>query len=422
MDRTVELPVVPPIALATTHKAAYAGLGLAGAATILGLLAGGVDAVNTIRLFLVLVGSITAGFAVSFRPERWQVWLLGAATALLCVFGLPAHWDSFRLLFTVLASIGLLRSGLLALSPGKRIALISAFILFHFGGILMAVTAPYPYPWLVDQLFRRVYEPYLQFAYLRNAYHFYSPEPGPAAIMACLIETEDGEEVGADGVKRKKYRREWVVTPRRPEHIKDPLGVTYFRRLSLTDGISHRDARNVEAFERTDILERRQKVTVPGHVPLIPLHPNEPNNQQFLLPDATIVRFVLPSYAQHMLMELPEKDRGKSTVKIYRLEHRTLSVGGFIGLNNNRLPGDPYYPTTYWPYFLGEFGFVHKDANDPNSPLEVRLLDPRAEMLYWLVPIVPKPGGAGLGDKNWKDFDDYLSVHAGLKFDWSKLR
>lgn len=420
MDRDADaaFSVVPPIALATSRKVAFTGLGLAGAAALLGLLDAAIDVngfVNTVRLFMVFFGAVAAGLAISFRPERWQSWLLGAGTALLGLFGLPGTWDSFRLLFGVLAGVALIRTVLLAVSGRLRYALVSAIILFHFSGILMAVTAPYPDPPMVDQLFRRVYEPYLQFVYLRNAYHFYSPEPGPASIMACLVETADGEEVGADGVSRKKYRRKWIITPQRPEHVKDPLGVTYFRRLSITDGMSHRDTRNITNFERTDILERRQAIAVPGHNPTIPLLRNAAAAPQFQLPEATIVRFVLPSYAQHILMDLPEADRGKSTVKIYRLEHHTMTVQEFIGakVGNVRQPADPYGPTSYFPYFLGEFGFVHPDPNNRNIT-EVRLLNPRAEMLYWLVPINPSEDG--------KTYTDYLSIHAGLTFDWSKLR
>ena len=104
-------------------------------------------------------------------------------------------------------------------------------------------------------------------------------------------------------------------------------------------------------------------------------------------------------------------------MKLYRVEHRTLTVGAYIGLvNPGKRPGDPYHPTTYWPYFMGEFGFVPV----PNKPGEwrVELLDPQEPMLYWLVPIIGDPGT----DPNRKDYIDYLSVHAGREFDWSLLR
>lgn len=429
MDRDASAPidVVPPIAWATTRKVALTGLGFCGGATLLGFAALAMGEppalLHTARLLLVFAGAVTAGLAISFRPELIAVWLLGAATALLGVFGTPSHWDSFQVLFTVLTGVALLRALLLVLPPKFRLGLVSAFLFLHFFGILLATTSPGPTPWMVDQLYRRFYEPYLQFVYLRNAYHFYSPEPGPASIMVVLLKTEDGEEVTADGIRRKKYRLEWLVTPRRPEHVKDPLGVTYYRRLSLTDQISRGfpDLINSETFEKSEIRSRRYRLAIPGNDPYIPLHPNEPDYLEYRLPDQQVSRYLLPSYAQHILMDLPEQDRTRTTVKIYRIEHRTLSVGAYIGISNpGQKPGDPYYPTTYWPYFLGEFGFV-KDANDANK-VKVELLDPQAEMLYWLVPVFERPAGGIPGDLNKKDYIDFLSIHAGREFEWSKLR
>ena len=62
-----------------------------------------------------------------------------------------------------------------------------------------------------------------------------------------------------------------------------------------------------------------------------------------------------------------------------------------------------------------------KDPSDP-SKLKVELLDPQAEMLYWLVPILERQGGGVPGDAKKKDYLDFMSIHAGHEFDWSKLR
>ena len=43
-------------------------------------------------------------------------------------------------------------------------------------------------------------------------------------------------------------------------------------------------------------------------------------------------------------------------------------------------------------------------------------------MLYWLVPVIERPGGGIPGDLNKKDYIDFLSIHAGREFEWSKLR
>ena len=418
-DAAAIADVVPPVDWSVVQRMAGAGVALGAGAAVLGLL--DVPVLNTVRLFAVFFGAVAGGLAVSFRPERVTTWLLGAAVAVACLLGTPSHWDSFRLLFGVIAAVALLRAGLLTLPTKYRLTAISLLILVHFFGILLATTSPSPTPWMVDQVYRRVYEPYLQFVYLRNAYHFYSPEPGPASLIVCLLKTEDGEEVGADGVKRKKYRTDWLVTPRRPADVRDPLGVTYFRRLSITDQIArgYPDMMNAETFEKSEIRARRMALSVPGSNPHIPMHVREPDYLEYKMPDTIGVRYLLPSYAQHILMDLPEQDRGRTTIKIYRVEHRTLDVGSFVGISNyGRKPGDPYYPTTYYPYFLGEFGFV-KDPQDPKK-VRIELLDPQEPMLYWLIPIQERPGGVP-GDPK-KDFIDYFSVHAGRDFEWSLLR
>src|SRR5438045_224861 len=70
--------------------------------------------------------------------------------------------------------------------PARRVVL-SLLLLVHFAGILTAVTAVDPQggsaPWVSRQLFARVYRPYLGFMYLSNAYHFYSPNPGPPTLL-----------------------------------------------------------------------------------------------------------------------------------------------------------------------------------------------------------------------------------------------
>ena len=417
MDRDAPLPlppsvhdVVPPVAWETVRKVALTGLALAGAAAALGLVAtfaGEVPSVlHTARLLLVFAAGVFAGSAVSLRATMWQAWALGAATAAAAWVGTPAHWDSFRLLFAVLGAVAIFGAVLAAAPVRWRLRLVSAFIVFHFCGILMATTAPPPTPWLTDQLYQRVYNPYLQFAYLRNAYHFYSPEPGPASLLFCLIKTETGEQVGDDGVKRKTYSQKWVVLPKRPADVRDPLGLTYYRRLAITEGASRSipDIMLPQMFEKTEMQEARQQLTLPGSNPQIPFHPIEPGYLQYRLPTPDIMRFVLPSYSQHLILaNTPDPEAAlKTTVKIYRVEHRTLSVQDFRG------GVGPYHPTTYKPYFVGEFNAYGE------------LVNPREPMLYWLVPVSPRPGGTAADPK--KNYDDYLSVHAGHEFDWSQLR
>jgi hypothetical protein len=417
--------VVPPVAWETARKVGLLGAGLTAAAAALGLAAtligdGTPSAVHTARLLLVFVGTVTAGLAISFRPEKWEAWAIGAAAGALAVAGIPAHWDSFRMLLGIFTAVAVARLVLVLVPTGWRLGLVSAFIVFHFGGIFMATTSPPPTPWFVDQVYNRVYNQYLQFAYLRNAYHFYSPQPGPASILACLIKTEK-EEVGPTGETRKGYDLKWVVLPTRPKDIRDPLGLTYYRRLSITDQISRGtpDLLNAATFEQTEMSARRGRVA-----DQYPLHPTEPNVLQYRVPSPEVARFLLPSYAQHLILEntpTPEA-AARTTILMYRLEHQTLGVMEFTGKGTaDGRPGDPYHPVTYRPYFLGEFELVSEDPTNPGAS-RVRLRNPQEPMLYWLLPVLPRPGGPAPGDPAKKDYVDYMAKHAGLEFDWSQLR
>lgn len=173
--------VVPPFEWPAVRRVGSLGLSLLAAAAGLGLIATAVDVpwpVHTARLFLVLFGAVTTGAAVSMRPDLWPAWAVGAIGAALAVVGTPAHWDSFRLLFLVLSAVAVLGAVARAVPARYRLPAVSAVVLFHFAGIFFATTTPPATPWVTEQAFVRIYNPYLQFLYLRNAYHFYSPQPG----------------------------------------------------------------------------------------------------------------------------------------------------------------------------------------------------------------------------------------------------
>jgi hypothetical protein len=428
MDRDVLAPspdAVPPVRWETARKVLLLGAGLTAVAAGLGLVATVVDNtpwwVSTVRLLLVLGGVVTTGFGMSLRPELGRSWGIGGLVALLGWAGTPAHWDSFRLLFLILATIAFARGVVVILPTVWHIRVVSAFIIFHFFGIFMATTSPHPTPWLTEQLYHRLYNQYLQFTYLRNAYHFYSPAPGPASVMCCLIKTElPGEtEVTADGQVRKKYDRHWVVLPRRPADVRDPLGLTYYRRLCLTDQISRRASERFSAstFEKNEVFNRRKNRSQTP--PAIPFHPSESEDVQYWLPTPEVARYLLPSYAKHLILEeTPNSETAaRTTLKFYRVEHRTLGVQEFVGFGypgwrpgDPHRPGNPYHAVTFRPYYMGEF-----DATG-------QLRDPQNDMLYWLLPILPRETAAFVPGEQGKDYVDYMSIHAEFPFDWSQLR
>lgn len=415
---------VPPFSPRFVQKTGLFGVGSLALAVLIGAISLALgdsipsDLTNGLRLLLVFVGVVTTGSAISMRPDLWWTWGFGTVASLLAVFGLPNQWDSFQMFFSVVTGVSAVGMVICRLSAQWRILVVSAILLFHFSGIFMATTAPPSTPWLTEQLFRRIYNPYLQFLYLRNAYHFYSPEPGPASILAFFIKTEKVDPVTG----QKESKTEWIVSPRRPANVRDPLGLGYYRLLSLNEQTSRGSpglATPSDQFEKTEMYYRRSLMQYK-----IPFHPVETHMVQYKLPNQDIARYVLPSYASHVIVwNTPDPEAAKNTtVKVYRLEHRDLPP--------DRLSkGDsPYHPSTYRPYFLGEF-----DAYG-------RLLDPRERFLYWMIPIIPDPTQQLPNDPAnpyMKDYTDYLSVHAldltpqevrrenvtnGRVFNWSQLR
>ncbi len=422
IPRTDEL--LPPPDPRSAYQVALTGLGLSAAAAALGVASAviwgdtpavwdGVPAsgesvpapLHTARLVLTGLGALLAGSAVSMRPGLWKVWFAAAGTGLLAaVIGLPDHWDSARLLarvLTVLAAAGAL---LAALEPLYRYSLVSLAVLFHFGGILTATTWPQPTPWVTEQLSSRVYHQYLSFIYMRNAYHFYSPEPGPASQLLMLVKYDEIDP--ATG----KPRAEWSVLPQRHEHMKDPLGLTYYRRLSITEMVAGTipDLFSAQTFEKLDAKQRRWSRALPSAGPnQIPFAPDqvEPQYLQYRIPRPDITRYLLPSYARHVCAESEAATGRKvASVRIYRAEHRITPTLAFVQ------GADPYDPVTYRVYYLGEY--------TPDGTL----VNPQDEMLYWLVPIVPREGGPSPDDPEHRTYDDYLSRHAGFVFDWKRMR
>jgi hypothetical protein len=397
---------------------------MSAAAAVLGLVAGSMApppaALTPAQLFLCFAGVVTAGAAVSLRPDLWWVWALGAASAALGSVGLPASWDSFPPLFRTLAGLAAAGAVLSRASVPARMGVASAAVVFHFSGIFTATVSPPPQPWVVEQLWTRVYEPYLRFVYLRNAYHFYSPDPGPASVLVFHLRTESKEPGGAPAYK-------WVIVPKRPEDVRDPLGVSYYRRLSLTEHSSRPGGGLMTPWdeaEKNEAVKRRSGRALPGRLP-IPFHPLEPQPAQYFQPSPEVTRFLLPSYASHIVLEhtAGADEAARTTAKVYRLQHRTMPVEQFARRMPNGQYQDPYHPGTYRPYFMGEY-----DARG-------NLLNPQEEMLYWLVPVVPRFPAPG--DPVPKTYEDYMSSHAlgmpidevlaaderaGRVFDWSLLK
>ena len=390
---------VPPPDPAKVYRLAGVGIALTVAAVALGLVAGesGPSVTSTIRLVLVALGTLIAGSALSLDPKLPLAWLLAATAAGLAAAGLPEHWDSIRMLARVAAGAGVIGAALAAVTMKVRIVAVSCAVGYHYFCIFMATTWPDPTPWFTQQMGTRVVLPYIQFVYLKNAYHFYSPEPGSASHMFFLIVYDKVDP------QTGKPEAEWVTMPDRKAHWKDPLGLSYFRRLSLTEqGSQSMPPISEQTAEWREIESRRAAVAqgAQPNVPAIPFAPREMDPVQYRMPRYDITRYLLPSYAAHLLHTYSSDRRKAKTVKIYRLEHPIPSL-----LEFSLRDGKPHHPLGFKPFYYGEF------ARTPEG--DAALTDKQDPMLYWLVPILPKVRGA-----DGREFEDFMSKHAKYAFDW----
>jgi hypothetical protein len=404
-SETSSTDVLPPADPIAMLRLAGFGLGLCLLATLVGLITD-VRLANTLRLLLVAVGALSSAIALTKRPGDWQLWALTSLTFLFAWPGMPEHWDSARMVaqvLGVLAGIG----GLLVYAPNLRTVCISAFILFHFGNMVTATTLPDPRPWVSQQLMTRVYTPYMRFMYLSNAYHFYSPDPGPSSHLFCLITWETNEQaVTAEGAPKfnadgtpDMTKSGWVELPRRDTQFKDPLGLTYYRRLSLTELVSGSVPSNltIASFEKNESYRRRAEVAAQP-TNYIPFSPLEPRETQLRIPNSEISERLFPSYARHIASSYSSPGRRVLRMKLYRVVHHVVQVHEFLQKDEDGRPVySPFTPLSFRPYYLGEY-----------SPEGV-LLNPKDPMLYWLLPILSNGRGG---------IEDYMSKHAGFEYVW----
>ncbi len=401
----VPLPIDPdpPADPRRVYRVAGVGLAVLAAAAALGLAldlsgSGGPSALSRVRLLLVAVGSLTVGAAVSMRATLPAVWLVAAtAAALAAWFGLPEHWDSARMLGRVLTYASLAGALVAGAPPVFGFVAASLAVCYHFFGIFLATTWPDPTPWFTQQVGTRVYLPYIQFMYLKNAYHFYSPEPGSASHLFCLVVYD------AIDPATGKPEAKWVTMPSREHNWKDPMGLSYFRRLSLTEQLSGTmPPMNVGSDEMREIKSRRDAVAqgAQPNVPEIKYAPLDTDPNQYRLPRYDITRYLLPSYAAHLIHAYSTPTKKVVSVKIYRLEHPIPNLYAFSQLGLN-----PHHPTGFKPYYLGEF--------EPTADGTATLKDKQDPMLYWMTPILPKKP-----DDKGRDYEDFMSKHAKYEYNW----
>jgi hypothetical protein len=349
------------------------------------------DVFPAVRGILLAAGLLAVGSAVALRLQRagWETDDRITSTALLALaalgcglawLGLDPAWDSLGILVRVLALAAAGGAFLVALPWRARLVAISLLVVFHFGAILTAVamvpppsTSP---PWLAAQLWTRVYRPYLEITNLNNGYHFYAPEPGPMTLLWFRLEYADGTS-------------HWV---RLPNHKTSRNQLETRRAGALAVSLSQSNGVDPQAFPQ--LAERRRKAPIPtADLPL----------ERQYRPLTLQGQMLLAGYVRRVARDNPhakDPDQEIKAIKVYLVDYNNAPVAHF------QSGGDPFDPSLYAPYYLGEF-----DSQGQFEPSAAA--DP---LLYWMIPTrVPESEGPPPrpGEPPTIILKNYLRIHAG---------
>jgi hypothetical protein len=366
-----------------------------------------------LRGLAITVGVILAGGAVSVRL-RSTTWEFEERVVSAALTGLAAFavllgwlaldreaWDSLALFLGVVAFVGFAGCVLILLPRNVRRVTTVVLVFLHFCGILSAVTsAPPPGanpPWITQVVWTRLSRPYLQFMYLNNAYHFYSPEPGPACQLWFYIKFDDDTNTG-----------EWLKIPKREDYA---TRQEYQRILSVTENANQLFPQSPPMLP---LMYKERVFAGSVYYPPIKVAPWNPDTSEGTPPafqyrePNLISKRIIQSYAKHVGQTyhsdahpgVPVK-----SVKVYRVVHQIIApeqmAGHFL---------EPDDPTNFTPYYQGEFD---RDGN----------MQPTDPFLYWLTPILyePKTGHKHAPSRankpvewNPEDYEivDYCKLHA----------
>jgi hypothetical protein len=316
---------------------------------------------------------------------------------------LANDWVSGRMFYAAAFLVALVGSTLIMLPSLVRRVALTLLVLFHFGGMVATSTSVDPPnatgPWVSKQLYAKVYRPYLQFLSMTNAYHFYSPDPGPPSLLWFAVCYDDGSYT-------------WIKLP---ERANSPVGMHYQRLLALPEHSFQPQPFPVQPTPERgtwDEIYRRRELGSTLNYPPAPQRGKRPMSKATVIPMVLDVdvsgQYREPTYvskkqfaalAKRVFWTAPEAPRPgvkKKSVKLYRVTHQLL-----LPLELAR--GDnPLADEKHWPFFMGEF-----DKDGTLLSVEPLRVDP---FLYWYIPIVVVPPDY----PNQGDPTKRLQVRAGV--------
>lgn len=124
--------------------------------------------------------------------------------------------------------------------------LVSAWLLYHVVGIIVAPAAVPPSSGLMQTAWRG-FRPYLQFLYLNHGFHYFAPEPSYSTLVGFTLEFPDGtRQTGRfpnrDIHPRLMYHRHFMMSEFLgfvPDEEEGPWHRSYARHLGKTYGATH---------------------------------------------------------------------------------------------------------------------------------------------------------------------------------------
>ena len=344
------------------------------------------------RLALVITAAILGGIALRIELRRhkgsgWPQFPDSAAAAVVCIVlalnlgfsekGLlgkvpkdqivdndntgeivtwtrPAQMESLARICRVGMICTFVGGFLLVIPEVARRTVLVGSVAFHFCGILSAVLSVPPpggnSPWLISQAWTYVYRPYLQFIYQNNAYHFYSPEPGPPSFLWLQITYTDGG--------KRWFRLPDVETSPTPMHFQ--------RMLSIGESAAQVVQRDPGAYRSEAALQKMAQLLGLERLPrgtIAPLTWREP------MPNA---KHMMCSYVRSLLNRFPHPDNNKEAKvlesHLWRVVQTIIQPGDIA--YEHRDPTDRRFYVTVYQGEYDEKG----NLRDPNDPL-----------LYWMV-------------------------------------
>jgi hypothetical protein len=230
---------------------------------------------------------------------------------------------------------------------------------------------------------------------MSNAYHFYSPDPGPSTLIWFRVQYDDDS-----------FR--WVRFPDKQSAL---VPLQYTRSIVLGDSTNLNAASPMPALMAKRIMERKEagrlfrpEPTRDGEkfegqsIPLIAEDLYDPFNRVPIPPDAyrepnEFSKLLISSYVRYVAKNYPHtEDRSipVKNIKVYRITHKLISPGEMSqGL-------DPMQEVFLAPYFMGKFDtagklMVQQQQYDENG--NEKLQGEYDGFLYWSIPVMPVPKG-----------------------------